>query len=186
MSTFRTESGSHGPLEAPDASPSHAAAPEFAAAQEYTAAQDAFARCRHYRKDNGLYAVVDPALGRIVLEVGAVGAVVMPASLGAKVRALLTAGGRRGGPIIAHPRSGRWTFLTGPTDNSYLDMALFADLFRVCASVALPGSRIVLPSPADEHSGYRTWVAPPDRDYRPELPEVIAATRAATIPSKHE
>ncbi|MCP2318631.1 hypothetical protein SAMN04244553_4299 [Nocardia amikacinitolerans] len=178
MSTFRTESGSHGPLGQPDASPSHAAAPEF------SATQDAFVRCRHYRKDNGLYAVVDPALGRIMLEVGAVGAVVMPASLGTKVRALLTAGGRRGGPIIGHPRSGRWTFLTGPTDNSYLDMALFADLFRVCASVALPGSTIVLPSPADEHSGYRTWIARPDMDYRPELPEVIAATRTAAIPSK--
>jgi hypothetical protein len=150
------------------------------AAQDYTAVQDAIARCRRYRKDHGLYGVVDPALGRIMLEVGAVGAVVMPAVLGKRVRESLVASGLHHGPIIAHPRSGRWTFLTGPTDNSYLDMALFSDLFRVCASVALPGSRIVLPSPADEHSSYRTWIALPERDFRPELAEVVAATRACS------
>ncbi|WP_433712698.1 hypothetical protein ACQP2U_41920 [Nocardia sp. CA-084685] len=159
MSTSRMESGS------------------YLAAQDFAAAQDALARCRRYRKDNGLYGVVDPALGRILLEVGAVGAVVMPAELGKRVRAhLLTTNGRTG-PIIAHPRSSRWSFLTGPTDNSYLDMALFPELFRVCASVALPGSRIVLPSPTDEFSGYRIWIAPPEGDYRPDLGDVIAATR---------
>lgn len=177
MSRSRIASGSH-----PQAGPPDIRSPQ-AAAHEFTATQDAFARCRRYRKENGLFAVVEPALGRIMLEIGAVGAVVMPGVLGERVRTLLTAHGQPGGPIIAHPRSGRWTFLTGPTDNSYLDMALFADLFRVCASVALPGSRIVLPSPADEHSGYRTWVAPPTGDHRPELPEVIAATRAAALPS---
>jgi hypothetical protein len=144
-------------------------------AQDFAAIQNAIARCRCYRKDHRLYGVVDPVLGRIMLEVGAVGAVVMPAVLGGPVRERLA---ERNGPIIAHPRSGRWTFLTGPTDNSYLDTALFSDLFRVCASVALPGSNIVLPSPADEHSGYRTWIAPPERDFRPELAEVVAATRA--------
>ena len=151
--------------------------------EDYTAVQDAFARCRRYRKDHGLYAVVEPALGRIMLEVGAVGAVVMPAGLGHRVRAHLAADGQiAAGPIITHPRSDRWTFLTGPTDNSYLDMVLFADLFRVCASVALPGSQIVLPSPADELSGYRDWIAPPLGDYRPHLPDVIAATRACATP----
>ncbi|WP_227997775.1 hypothetical protein [Nocardia australiensis] len=162
------------------------------AAQDFTAIQDAIARCRHYRKDHGLYGVVDPTLGRIMLEIGAVGAVVMPAVLGEQVRESLNGGqkrggpgydtrGDRGGPIIAHPRSGRWTFLTGPTDDSYLDDALFSDLFRVCASLALPGSRIVLPSPTDEHSRYRTWIAPPERDFRPELAEVVAATRACAV-----
>ncbi|WP_442941314.1 hypothetical protein [Nocardia sp. NBC_00403] len=150
--------------------------------QEFATTQEAITRCRGYRKDHGLYGVVDPALGRIMLEVGAVGAVVMPAVLGEHVRDHL---GARNGPIIAHPRSGRWTFLTGPTDNSYLDMALFSDLFRVCASVALPGSNIVLPSPADEHSGYRTWIAAPERDFRPELAEVVAATRACTALRRH-
>lgn len=142
----------------------------------YTAAQEALARCRRYRKEHGLYGVVDPALGRIMLEVGAVGAVTMPADLGTRVRDHLR-GRARCGPVIAHPRSGRWTFLTGPTDDSYLDTALFADLFRDCAGVALPGSHIVLPSPADEHTGYRRWICPPEKDFRPELAEVVSATR---------
>ncbi|MBH0781226.1 hypothetical protein IT779_33630 [Nocardia sp. NEAU-351] len=146
--------------------------------------QDAFVRCRAYRKDHGLFAVVEPALGRIMLEIGAVGAVVVPAALGARVRETLRADGRPSpGPIITHPRSDRWTFLTGPTDNSYLDMTLFADLFRVCAALALPGSRIVLPSPADELTGYRDWIAPPLGDYRPDLAEVIAATRSCATPA---
>ncbi|MFD6155454.1 hypothetical protein ACFWF7_12555 [Nocardia sp. NPDC060256] len=162
MSLSRTESGSH------------------PASSDYTTMQDAIARCRRYRKDHGLYGVVDPALGRIMLEVGAVGAVVMPAALGRRVRARLIeeAPEDRAGPIVGHPRSDRWTFLTGPTDNSYLDTELFADLFRVCASVALPGSNIVLPSPADEGSGYRKWIAPPESDFRPEMGDVLAATRA--------
>ncbi len=158
-------------------STSHMESRSYLAAQDFAAARDALARCRRYRKDNGLYGVVDPALGRILLEIGAVGAVVMPAALGKRVQAHLLATYGRTGPIIAHPRSSRWSFLTGPTDNSYLDMTLFPELFRVCASVALPGSRIVLPSPTDEQSGYRIWIAPPESDYRPELGDVLAATR---------
>ncbi|MFX0573485.1 hypothetical protein [Nocardia nepalensis] len=158
----------------------------YLAAQDFAAAQDALARCRRYRKDNGLYGVVDPALGRILLEIGAVGAVVMPAALGKRVRAQLLATHGRTGPIIAHPRSQRWSFLTGPTDNSYLDMTLFPELFRVCASVALPGSRIVLPSPTDEQSGLRIWIAPPEGDYRPELGDVIAATKSCAASAGHE
>ncbi|QBS42227.1 hypothetical protein [Nocardia sp. CS682] len=152
----------------------------YPASTDYATMQDAIARCRSYRKDHGLYGVVDPALGRIMLEVGAVGAVVMPATLGRRVRAWLieTTPEDRPGPIIAHPRSDRWTFLTGPTDNSYLDTELFADLFRVCAAVALPGSHIVLPSPTDEGTGYRRWIAAPERDFRRELGDVLAATRA--------
>ncbi|MFC9893279.1 hypothetical protein ACFVMC_06275 [Nocardia sp. NPDC127579] len=146
----------------------------------FAVTQDAFARCRRYRKEHGLYGVVDAALGRIMLEVGAVGAVVMPAPLGARVRDLLGRAQEHSGPVIAHPRSGRWTFLTGPTDNSYLDMTLFSELFRVCASVALPGSRLVLPSPADEQGGYRVWIHPPHRDFRPLLADVVAATRACS------
>ncbi|RJO77280.1 hypothetical protein D5S18_12285 [Nocardia panacis] len=137
------------------------------------AVHDALARCRRYRKEFGLYAIVDPVLGRILLEVGAVGAVVMPAGLGERVRDRLDPAG----PIIAHPRSRRWTFLTGPADQSCLDSALFAELFRVCASVALPGTRVVLPSPTDERGGYRNWVVAPEADRRPTQAAVIAATR---------
>ncbi|MEV0249759.1 hypothetical protein AB0H76_24365 [Nocardia sp. NPDC050712] len=146
----------------------------------FTVKQDAIARCRSYRKDHGLYGVVDAALGRIMLEVGSVGAVVMPAALGARVRDLLARAQEHSGPVIEHPRSGRWTFLTGPTDNSYTDTTLFSDLFRVCASVALPGSTLVLPSPSDELGGYRRWIHPPHRDFRPLFGDVVAATQACS------
>lgn len=142
---------------------------------------DPTARCRRYRTEHGLFADVDQTLGRIMLEIGAVGAVAMPAGLGKRVQDRLDGRGMRNGPIIAHPRSARWTFLTEPVDDSYLDTELFADLFRECASVALPGSRIVLPSPADEHSGYRVWINPPQGDYRPEFGDVVAATRAVAV-----
>ncbi|MBF6425136.1 hypothetical protein IU440_10635 [Nocardia cyriacigeorgica] len=149
--------------------------------QNSYADSDATARCRRYRTEHGLFADVDQTLGRIMLEIGAVGAVAMPAGLGRRVQDRLDGRGMRNGPIIAHPRSARWTFLTEPVDDSYLDTELFADLFRECASVALPGSRIVLPSPADEHSGYRVWINPPQGDYRPEFGDVVAATRAVAV-----
>ncbi|MBL1073211.1 hypothetical protein JK358_02250 [Nocardia sp. 2] len=146
----------------------------------YAATQEALARCRRYRKEHGLYGIVDSAMGRIMLEIGAVGAVTMPADLGMKVRNHLKSK-QRCGPVINHPRSGRWTFLTGPTDDSYLDTTLFSDLFRDCAAVALPGSHIVLPSPTDEHSGYRAWICPPDGDFRPDMGEVVSATRECRV-----
>ncbi|MBF6086034.1 hypothetical protein IU438_00315 [Nocardia cyriacigeorgica] len=149
--------------------------------RDLRADSDPVARCRRYRTEHGLFADVDQALGRIVLEIGAVGAVAMPAVLGERVHDRLDSRGMRNGPIIAHPRSSRWTFLTEPVDDSYLDTDLFADLFRECASVALPGSQIVLPSPADERNGYRIWINPPQGDYRPEFGDVVAATRAVAV-----
>lgn len=177
MSTSGTGSGNHRTLGDTQVLPARSGGRRSAAKE------DAFLRCRRYRSDHRLFAVVDPALGRIMLEVGAVGAVVMPAALGARVREVLT--GPHRCPIIAHPRSDRWTFLTGPTDNSYLDMVLFADLFRVCASIALPGSRIVLPSPTDERTGYRSWVDAPDDDYRPDLAEVTGVTRTTAAAPRY-
>ncbi|MQY27037.1 hypothetical protein NRB56_26190 [Nocardia sp. RB56] len=141
-----------------------------------TAAQEAFARCRGYRRENGLYGVVEPALGRIMLDVGVVGAVSMPAGLGAGVRGLLAADGR-GGPVIGHPRSARWTFLTGPAGDAAQDTALLAELFHLGANLAVPGAGVVLPSPADERTGYRVWIDPPVGAFRPEVAAVLDAIR---------
>ncbi|WP_280383593.1 hypothetical protein [Nocardia wallacei] len=144
----------------------------------YATTQEALARCRRYRKEHGLYGIVEPSLGRIMLEVGAIGAITMPTALGGRVREHLSAGRRRG-PIIGHPRSARWTFLTGPTDSSIQDMTVLAELLHQGTSLALPGTRIVLPSPADERTGYRVWIDSPEGDFRPEPGEVISALNAA-------
>ncbi|MCM6777000.1 hypothetical protein NDR87_23935 [Nocardia sp. CDC159] len=138
----------------------------------YAAVQEALERCRRYRKDNALYGVVEPALGRIMLEVGPVGVVTMPATLGHRVRERLAATG----PIIGHPRSSRWTFLTGHVDDSGQDMSVIAELIHLGAAIAVPGTRIVLPSPADERTGYRVWIDGPEGVARPTFAEVVAVT----------
>jgi hypothetical protein len=138
--------------------------------------QEALVRCRGYRTENGLFGVVEPALGRIMLDVGVVGAVSMPAGLAAGVRDLLAAEGRRG-PVIGHPRSSRWTFLTGPAGNSAQDTNLLAELFHLGANLAVPGAGVVLPSPADERTGYRIWIDPPIGAFRPETTAVLDAMR---------
>ncbi|NKY85437.1 hypothetical protein HGA07_07335 [Nocardia veterana] len=139
-------------------------------------AREALARCRRYRTENGLYGIVEPVIGRILLEVGPVGAVTVPAALGIPMREYLTGRGHRG-PIIGHPRSGRWTFLTGHVDESASDAAIATDMFHRCAALVAPGTTIVLPSPADERTGYRVWIDSPQGDYRPDLAEVLTATR---------
>ncbi|WP_334027659.1 hypothetical protein [Nocardia terpenica] len=149
---------------------------EPASAVSYSAAQEALARCREYRKLHGLYGVVEPALGRIMLEVGAVGALTMPAALGGRIREQLRDRDRHG-PIIGHPRSGRWTFLTDHADDSIQDMTILGELFHRGATLAMPGTRIVLPSPADERTGYRVWIDAPTGDTRPTLTEVVTLTR---------
>jgi len=155
----------------------------------FTTTQEALERCRRYRMENGLYGVVEQNLGRIMLEIGAVGAVTVPAALGTRVRDRLRAGGGPGapahgrcGPIIGHPRSGRWTFLTAHADAPVDDTTVLAALYRQCAALALPGTRIVLPSPADERTGYRVWIDSPEGHYRPDLAEVIAAMRGDDPP----
>ncbi|MCX4096499.1 hypothetical protein [Nocardia sp. alder85J] len=142
----------------------------------YAATQEALIRCRGYRLENGLYGVVEPALGRIMLDVGVVGAISMPATLGCGVRELLRDGSRCG-PVIGHPRSARWTFLTGPAGGSTQDPALLAEMFHLGANLAVPGARVVLPSPADERTGYRLWIDPPEGTFRPDVLAVLAAMR---------
>ncbi|RMI34074.1 hypothetical protein [Nocardia stercoris] len=143
----------------------------------FAATQEAVARCRRYRMENGLYGVVESPPARIVLEAGPVGAVTMPVPLGKRVRALLLDHARPS-PIIGHLRSGRWTFLTGPVGAVVADEPLLADLLHQGVDLALPGARVVLPSPADESTGYRVWIEPPHGCDRPDLTAILAATRA--------
>ncbi|WP_280401904.1 hypothetical protein [Nocardia carnea] len=132
--------------------------------------------CRRYREKDLLPAVVDPISQRILLHIGAAyGAVTMPTELGERVLQRLRVAGLTG-PVFAHPRARRWTFLTGPTRHDEFPAAAAAELFRRYTTVAGTGSQIVLPSAADEASGYRLWVAGPDaHGTRPPQNAVIDA-----------
>ncbi|KAF0847416.1 hypothetical protein [Nocardia caishijiensis] len=136
-------------------------------------------RCVHYRRELHLPATVDPDSRRILLQIGThYGAVTMPGDLGERVQEQLCADGIAG-PVVDHPRAHCWTFLTGPCHLDTLTPTTEAELFRLYASVACAGSHIVLPSPDDERTGYRTWVrAPEATDDRPPLEAVVAAARA--------
>ncbi|MFI6998542.1 hypothetical protein [Nocardia sp. NPDC050175] len=136
-------------------------------------------RCVQYRRELHLPASIDPTSRRILLHIGAhYGAITMPADLGERVRQRLEQAAIAG-PIVDHPRAKRWTFLTGPYRPDTLSAAVSAELFRMYATVACTGSQVVLPSPDDEHTGYRTWIRPPESaTTRPPLNTVIEATRA--------
>lgn len=137
--------------------------------------------CRRYRERDHLPAVVDPVSQRILLHIGAAyGAVTMPTELGEPVLQWLRAAGSAG-PVFAHPRAGRWTFLTGPTRHDEFPAAAAAELFRRYTTVAGTGSQIVLPSAEDQASGYRLWVAGPDiHGTRPPQQAVIDAVCASS------
>ena len=136
-------------------------------------------RCVRYRRDLHLPATIEVDSRRILLPIGAHhGAVTMPSDLGARVLARLEEAAIAG-PVVDHPRARRWTFLTGPSRPDTLSAAASADLFRLYATVACAGSQIVLPSPDDERTGYRTWVREPEAsDNRPPVRAVVDAARA--------
>ncbi len=139
-------------------------------------------RCLRYRRDHHLPATVDPTSRRILLPIGGlIGAITMPTALGHRVLAglrvrMLT------GPVIAHPHTHRWTFLTGPGHT--LTETVHADLLQLQTSVAHPGDDVVLPSPDDEHLGRRHWIHNPDtRSDLPPQSAVIATTTAMAPPA---
>ena len=100
----------------------------------------------------------------------------MPAQLGQRARDHMLFRGLTLGPVIAHIRSSRWTFLCRPDLPN--DMRLFAELFRIDVSVVPFGGEIALPSPQDVTVGYRSWVVPPRDTFRPSGAVIIDAVRA--------
>ncbi|MBF6469193.1 DNA-directed RNA polymerase subunit beta [Nocardia beijingensis] len=140
-------------------------------------------RCQFYRRECDLPAVVDPPeLGRIVMRAGSVWALTMPSGLGQAVKAHLQSKSVRLGPILAHPRSNRWTFLIAP-DLPENDTRLFAELFRLNVSVSRTGSTIALPSPTAAVGSIRSWIVPPRNRFRPSGRVVVAAIRAWAEPA---
>jgi hypothetical protein len=134
-------------------------------------------RCLFYRQECDLPAVVDPPeLGRIVLRAGSVWAMTMPGRLGQAVKAHMQGRCVPLGPILAHPRSGRWTMLIQPDLPD--DVRLFAELFRLDVAVARSGATIALPSPTPSVGAIRHWIVPPHNAFRPSGRMVVEAVRA--------
>jgi hypothetical protein len=136
-------------------------------------------RCEQYRREFHMPASIDPTSRHILLHIGAhYGAIAMPADLGERVQQKL-AQTQIAAPVVHHPRARRWTFITGPAQPDTLSTAVSAELFRLYATVACTGSQVVLPSPDDERTGYRTWIQPPENATPlPPLTAVVEATRA--------
>ncbi|WP_454194793.1 DNA-directed RNA polymerase subunit beta [Nocardia sp. Marseille-Q1738] len=136
-------------------------------------------RCRYYRRTCDLAAVIDPPeLGRIIVRAGSVWGITMPVRLGQSVRAHMDKHGQASGPIVAHPRAKRWTFLIRPDLPD--EDRLFSELFRLDVSVAREGATIALPSPAASSESIRHWVIPARSPFRPSGLVVVAAVRAQT------
>ncbi|MEU6832680.1 DNA-directed RNA polymerase subunit beta [Nocardia beijingensis] len=125
----------------------------------------AASRCAYYRRTCGIPAVIHPANGSIIVKAGMIGGVTMPGRLGQMVRHHLLHSRLTLGPIVAHVRSGRWTYLTRPDIPD--DIRLFAALFRIDVSIVPIGADIALPAPADAHAMYRLWLVPPRDTFRP-------------------
>ncbi len=133
-------------------------------------------RCTYYRRVCDLPANIDPPhLGRIVMNAEYVLALMMPAPLGQAVKVDMQRRQADIGPILSHPRSGRWTYLVRPDLPD--DDSLFAEMFRLNVSVVRAGGTIALPSPTDRGGMFRRWVEPPRCTFRPSGLVVVDAIR---------
>ncbi|WP_378738815.1 DNA-directed RNA polymerase subunit beta [Nocardia brasiliensis] len=141
-------------------------------------ADTSISRCTYYRRTCGLPAGIHPEAGRIVVKAGVVGAITMPAGLGERVRDDMLFRGCPLGPVVAHIRSRRWTFLCRPDVPD--DLRLFAELFRLDVSIVPFGGEIALPSPADARAACRAWVVLPRDTFRPSGAVIIDYVRACT------
>ncbi|MET9288876.1 DNA-directed RNA polymerase subunit beta [Nocardia beijingensis] len=131
--------------------------------------------CHFYRQVCDLPAEVHPPhLGRITLRAGRVCGVMMPAFIGSEVKAWMERTGQPSGPVMTHPRSQRWTFLTGPDLPE--DIRLFAEMSRLGVSILRAGE-IALPGPGQRPGLFRAWVHPPRDAYRPSGRAVVEAIR---------
>ncbi|MBF6163417.1 DNA-directed RNA polymerase subunit beta [Streptomyces gardneri] len=131
--------------------------------------------CHFYRKVCDLPAEVHPPhLGRITLRAGRVCGLMMPAFIGSEIKTWMQCAGHRPGPVLTHPRSQRWTFLTG--SDLPEDIRLFAEMSRLNVSILRAGD-IALPGPGQRPGLFRAWVQPPRDSYRPPGWLVVEAIR---------
>lgn len=138
-------------------------------------------RCEFYRRICDLPAVIDRGYThQIVIPATRVWAVVTPTHMGIRVKNMLQQHNFRTGPIMNHPRSGRWSFLVAPgyvSDDTDLPMTLY----RVGAAIVRDGSAIALPGPGVSEE-FRTWIDPPVNGFRPPAYQVVQAVRICLTP----
>lgn len=134
-------------------------------------------RSEFYRRCCSLPTVVDPETGRITMQAGLVGAVMMPIPLALRVKAGLDGRGIAPLSIVGHPRAAMWTFLVRADMRPIGDHAVLASLWRERVIVVSDGE-IALPSPAQDPLMVRTWVSPAAGTFRPSGAVVIECTRA--------
>ncbi|MEV6060919.1 DNA-directed RNA polymerase subunit beta [Nocardia asteroides] len=128
-----------------------------------------------YRSAHGLPAEIDPATGRVAIRAGAIVGFMVPAALGARLRAALERAGEGGGPILAHTRSQTWTFLA-QRDSSTDDItARTRRWWRARVSVLTANALIGLPCAGTIDAGRRVWIVAPHSCLRPATSTVIAA-----------
>ncbi len=135
-------------------------------------------RCEFYRTDCQLPTVVDPDSGVITMRAGLVCGVMMPAALGQAVKVDLEQRRLGGGPIVSHPRSDTWTFLTRSDISQKLLDDTGAELFRHGVTVIGTGVEIRLPSPSASPNSVRYWISPARGPFRPSGVVVVEAVRA--------
>ncbi|MBF6345123.1 hypothetical protein [Nocardia cyriacigeorgica] len=112
--------------------------------------ETARARCRRYRRELLLPAVVPPGTDKIIVPLldGVMDSVTAPSNLAHGAVEILAIRGKLG-PVVEHGH--RMTFLTAP---SVYDIDSLVHL-----NITVGGRIAPLPSPADEAAGQRQWVA---------------------------
>lgn len=144
---------------------------------ETTAAADTpESRTTYYRQQCGLPVTVQPG-GHIVAKAGATfAAFTMPVELGDLVRAEMTARNVPRGPIVAHVRARRWTFLVDWDSGLDTGVSLDAEMMRSNVMVVRAGGEIAFPSPVSS-SIQREWIVNPNSPYRPSAGTVLEVIR---------
>ncbi|GAB4590320.1 hypothetical protein [Nocardia sp. IFM 10818] len=130
-------------------------------------------RCQYYRDVLRLPAAVSPCGNRIVMRSDLVSGLVLPYPLAERACECL-AEREALGPVVGHMRAGRATILTCWSEGS--EFAENPALLRLNVTCAVKS--IVLPTPADEQSGYRRWIVQPHSTFLPSMHTAVAAVLA--------
>ncbi|MFD4433524.1 DNA-directed RNA polymerase subunit beta [Nocardia sp. NPDC058497] len=143
-------------------------------------------RCAYYQQVCQLPAVLDPDSGQIIVVAGRVQAVMMPSVLGHRVRGELDRSDADSGPIVSHPKSRSWTFITAA--DRRIDQLPDATLLWVNNVVVFAsGVRIGLPTPtAIDAASCREWQEPPTSPQRPTTTTVLDAVQACLKRGGHQ